>query len=181
MSIASFVGYGCEDGDDINRAIYGSYDEDSRLSTNSRDSRGDPRLVPRRSRSRSRGRRSRSRSRSRAASVSNQGRGRFRYYAVSVGRFPGVYSSHAEAHEQVIGVSGGRTKGFNSHEEARAFAAQGVAVTGTGGYGEPPRARRRKRRMTATDWQRFRAEGLSFPGNGARATHHGGGGGGGGR
>ncbi len=43
------------------------------------------------------------------------------YYAVRVGRIPGIYRTWAEADAQVKGHPGNRHKRFNTREEANAF------------------------------------------------------------
>lgn len=50
-----------------------------------------------------------------------------KYYAVKIGRIPGVYETWAECEAQVSGFSGARYKSFSTREEACAFA--GVACT----------------------------------------------------
>jgi ribonuclease HI len=53
------------------------------------------------------------------------------FYAVAVGRVPGVYSSWPEAKAQVDGFPGARYKGFGGQEEARAW------LSGAGGKAAP--------------------------------------------
>lgn len=47
-----------------------------------------------------------------------------KYYAVKVGRIPGVYTSFGEAREQTNGFSKGHLKGFKTHEEAAAYISR---------------------------------------------------------
>ena len=54
-----------------------------------------------------------------------------KYYAVKVGRNPGIYSTWAECQEQVIGYKGAIYKKFSTNEEALAFInpqAQGTVL-----------------------------------------------------
>jgi viroplasmin and RNaseH domain-containing protein len=43
------------------------------------------------------------------------------FYAVIVGRMPGIYTSYSDCNKQVSGFSGNKFKGFNTLEEATAY------------------------------------------------------------
>ena len=45
------------------------------------------------------------------------------YYAVAVGKRPGIYESWAEAQPQVTGVRGAKYKKFKTRQEAQQFIA----------------------------------------------------------
>lgn len=47
-----------------------------------------------------------------------------KYYAVKVGRIPGVYTSLGKAKAQTTGFSKGHLKGFNTHDEAEAYISR---------------------------------------------------------
>lgn len=47
-----------------------------------------------------------------------------KFYAVKVGRVPGVYATYAHAHEQINHFPKGEMKGFNDHDEALAYISQ---------------------------------------------------------
>lgn len=67
-----------------------------------------------------------------------------KYYAVAVGRRPGIYTQwfgQTGAQAQVIGFQGARYKGFASIEEARAFVHEGSAQTHGAGKKRPRRPR----------------------------------------
>ncbi|GAA5820489.1 hypothetical protein JCM10212_003816 [Sporobolomyces blumeae] len=49
--------------------------------------------------------------------------GRPGFYAVRIGRQPGVYTTWRECRQQVDGFSGGRFKEFPTYEQAEAFVA----------------------------------------------------------
>ena len=50
--------------------------------------------------------------------------GRKSFYAVRVGRIPGVYRDWPSAQKQVLGMQGARYKGFQTDQEAQAFMAE---------------------------------------------------------
>ena len=64
--------------------------------------------------------------------------GHFPYYAVRVGRRPGIYHTNDEAQEQVSGVPGNEYRGFHRYSDAARYLAGGRAVDG-------PSARSRSR------------------------------------
>ena len=45
-----------------------------------------------------------------------------KFYAVKVGKIPGIYKSWAECEAQVKGYKGASYKSFNNEEDAKAFA-----------------------------------------------------------
>lgn len=47
------------------------------------------------------------------------------FYAVKVGRKPGVYNSWPECQDQVTGIKGAKFKKFPTKEEAEQFAKEG--------------------------------------------------------
>ena len=48
-----------------------------------------------------------------------------KYYAVKIGKTPGVYETWAECQNQINGFSGAVYKGFATKEEAIAFVGKG--------------------------------------------------------
>lgn len=58
-----------------------------------------------------------------------------RFYAVKVGRIPGVYASHAHAREQTNGFPRGQMKGFNNHDAALAYISRPRAQQNTTAVG----------------------------------------------
>lgn len=67
-----------------------------------------------------------------------------KYYAVAVGRQPGIYTQwfgKTGAFSQVDGVKGARYKGFATIEEARDFIRQHAEGSGAGRRAQPSRAR----------------------------------------
>ena len=48
-----------------------------------------------------------------------------KFYAVKIGKTPGVYETWAECQNQINGFSGAVYKGFATKEEAIAFVGQG--------------------------------------------------------
>lgn len=47
--------------------------------------------------------------------------GKYKYYAVAVGKTPGIYDSWNAAHEQIFNFEKPYFRGFQTLEEARAF------------------------------------------------------------
>ncbi|NTW89171.1 MAG: ribonuclease HI, partial [Desulfobulbaceae bacterium] len=47
-----------------------------------------------------------------------------KFYAIAVGRQPGIYENWPLAHAQVLGVPGARYKGFPSRREAEVWLKQ---------------------------------------------------------
>ncbi len=75
-----------------------------------------------------------------------------KFYAVRIGRHPGIFGSWEEAEEQVRGVSGAVHKACHSRAEAEAFLRQGggkQARSGYGAAGEPPLEQREEERRRA--------------------------------
>lgn len=54
------------------------------------------------------------------------------FYAVRIGRKPGIYKTWAECQKQVIKFQGAAYKGFVTEDEAKAYMS-GIAYTGNGG------------------------------------------------
>jgi viroplasmin and RNaseH domain-containing protein len=70
-----------------------------------------------------------------AAAAQQPPRGRhcqFPYYAVRVGRRPGIYRTNEEAQAQVSGVSCNQYKGFHRYDEAERYIQGGRAAVGAG-------------------------------------------------
>ena len=65
----------------------------------------------------------------------------FSFYAVRVGRRPGVYRSNREAQEQVVGVPRNEYKGFRSEAEAWRYVYERVAVGDAAPYSGAKRSR----------------------------------------
>lgn len=57
-----------------------------------------------------------------------------KYYAVKVGRKPGIYESWVECKSMVDGFSGARYKGFSTREEAEQFLGSGSHGAGRNTY-----------------------------------------------
>ena len=72
------------------------------------------------------------------AALPARGRSHFPFYAVRVGRQPGIYRTNDEAQAQVSGAPGNEYRGCRSYDEAKRFIAGGRAVDG-------PSARSRSR------------------------------------